>query len=111
MDINVRTEGPVTVVAVAGELTWKSVPEAQTQILAAAGAGERVLLDMSLVPYMSSAGLRLLLVVYRTITGRGGRVLLAGLSPELTNTMALTGFLDFFKHRGSVEAGLAELAS
>ena len=48
--------------------------------------------------YMSSAGLRMLLVIYRTIVGQGGKVVLVGLSEELQDTMALTGFLDFFDH-------------
>ncbi len=33
-------------------------------------------MDMGGVTYMSSAGLRLLLVIYRTIKGQGGEVVL-----------------------------------
>ena len=62
---------------------------------------------MSQVHYMSSAGLRMLLVVYRTVSGQGGKVVLTGLSQDLEDTMSLTGFLDFFDHFESVDAGLA----
>src|SRR3954452_20236906 len=111
MDISVRAVQGVTVVELAGELTGKTAPETQRRILEQAQAGCQMILDMSRVPYMSSAGLRLLLVVYRTVSGKGGRALLVGLSEDLKNTMALTGFLDFFTHRDSLEAGIAELAS
>ena len=111
MDINVRAERGITVVELSGELTWKSAPEAQQRILEHAQPEGKMILDMSRVPYMSSAGLRLLLTVYRTVSGKGGRVLLVGLSEELRTTMELTGFLDFFAHQGSLEAGIAELTS
>jgi anti-sigma B factor antagonist len=111
MDISVKAMQGVTVVEMAGELTWASVPEAEPRILEAAQAGDRMILDLSRVSYMSSAGLRLLLVVYRTVADRGGRALLVGLSQDLADTMVHTGFLDFFAHRDTLEAGLAGLAS
>lgn len=65
---------------------------------------------MAGVSFMSSAGLRMLLVLYRGISGGGGQVVLVGLSEDLQNTMALTGFLNLFHHHPTLEAGLAELA-
>jgi anti-sigma B factor antagonist len=111
MNINVRTVQGVTVVELAGELTGKTAPETQRQILDQVQPGCKMLLDMSRVSYMSSAGLRLLLIVYRAVAGRGGRALLVGLSEDIESTMTLTGFLDFFSHKGSLEEGLADLAS
>jgi anti-sigma B factor antagonist len=111
METNVRTVQGVTVVELVGELMGKSAPQAQATILEQAQPGCKMVLDMSGVSYMSSAGLRLLLVVYRTVAGRGGRAVLVGLSEDLENTMTLTGFLDFFAHRDTLEAGLAELGS
>jgi anti-sigma B factor antagonist len=101
----------VTVVELVGELNWSSVPEAQASILAAAQPGGKMLLDMSRVSYMSSAGLRLLLVVYRKVTGDGGKALLAGLSQNVEETMSHTGFLDFFAHCDGVDAGISKLNS
>jgi anti-sigma B factor antagonist len=111
MEINVRSVQGITVIELAGELTWKSAPEAQGRILAAAPEGGRVVLDMSRVSYMSSAGLRLLLMVYRTVTGKGGHPLLVGLTPDVKNTMSHTGFLDFFAYRDNLDDGVAALAS
>ena len=52
--------------------------------------------DVTGVPYMSSAGFRLLLLIYRQVSLRGGKVAIVGLSEEIRDTMAVTGFLDFF---------------
>jgi anti-sigma B factor antagonist len=111
MDIRVRTAEGITVAELAGELTWQSAPEVQQRILEHARPEARLCLDMSRVTYMASAGLRMLLTVYRRVTGQGGRILLVGLPEEILDTMEHTGFLDFFDHRDTLEAGTAELAS
>jgi anti-sigma B factor antagonist len=49
------------------------------------------------------------LVVFRRVTGGGGRCVLSGLSAELKSTMSLTGFLDFFAHADTLEAAIAQL--
>ncbi len=70
-----------------------------------------MILDMHDVSYMSSAGLRVLLVMYRTITSKSGKVALIGLSEDIRDTMAMTGFLDFFTYQDTLEEGLEALSS
>jgi len=111
MELRVAEVRGITVVALEGELTWKSVPDVQARVVAAARGGSQVILDLSGVPYMSSAGLRLLLVVYRHVTSQGGQALCCGLSQELKDMMIVTGFLGFFAHCDTLEAGLALLAA
>jgi anti-sigma B factor antagonist len=111
MDISSKEIGDVTVVQLAGELTAQTAGQTQGQVLHLAGPEAKMVLDMSQVTFMSSAGLRMLLVLYRTISGCGGKILLVGLSEDLQSTMSLTGFLDLFHHHHTLEAGLAELAS
>ena len=96
MDINVREVQGITVLELVGELTGKSAPDAQQRILEQARPGGAMILDMSRVPFMTSAGLRLLLMVYRGVAGQGGRVVLVGVSEDIRDTMELTGFLEFF---------------
>ena len=54
---------------------------------------------------MSSAGLRMMLLIYRQVIGGGGRVVLVGLSEDIKDTMSVTGFLDFFTMHDHVDAG------
>jgi anti-sigma B factor antagonist len=109
VDVNVKTVQGITVVALTGELTYKTAPDVQERILAQAQPDAKMLLDMSGVPYLSSAGLRVLLTVYRAVSGKGGRTLVVGLADDVKAVMSVTGFLDFFDHRDSLEAGIAEL--
>jgi anti-sigma B factor antagonist len=108
--INIRTIDGVTVVDLIGELDATSSPLVQQQILPLAERGVRLLLEMTAVTFMSSAGLRMLLSTYRRVSEGGGRIVLVGLSPELRETMAVTGFLGFFITNDSLESGLQALS-
>ena len=96
MDVHVSKTDHVTIVKLSGDLDSVSAPEAQARIVPLAQPDCRLILDMSEVGYMSSAGLRMMLVMSRSVAGQGGRVVLVGLSEDLEDTMAVTGFLDFF---------------
>ena len=110
MEINVRKVEEVTVVGLGGEIDANTAALAQETILPLAAGGGKLLLEMTGVTYMSSAGLRLLLSTYRRVSAAGGRVALVGLSDELKDTMSMTGFLDFFVTQATVEEAMAALA-
>ena len=80
MDVNVATKQNAQVVTIVGEIDGSSAPQAQAVILAQVGEGAKVVLDMTGVTYMSSAGLRVLLLLYRQAVARNGRVALAGVA-------------------------------
>lgn len=109
MDIQITREDKVIIVELAGNLVAASAPEAEDQILDLADHNARILLDMSNVKYMSSAGLRTLLMLHRKITENVGKIVLAGLTDEVRDVMAITGFLDFFDTVESRQEGLAKL--
>jgi anti-sigma B factor antagonist len=69
----------------------------------------KLLVDMSAVDYMSSAGLRMLLSMHRQASSSKGQLVLVGLSEDIEDTMSATGFLNFFKTLDTVAAGLAIL--
>jgi anti-sigma B factor antagonist len=110
MNVDVTITPQAKIVTILGEIDGSTAPQAQERILALIEPGAKVLLDMAGVTYMSSAGLRMLLVAYRSIMGKNGRVILVGLSDELKDTMSVTGFLDFFTCCDTRDAGIAGLA-
>jgi anti-sigma B factor antagonist len=109
MEISIKTVGQVTVVEVIGDIDGKTATEVQEQVSAQVQPGVKMILDMTQVGYMSSAGLRVLLATYRQVSSSDGRIVLAGLSEEIEDTMSMTGFLRFFTTSETVEAGLAVL--
>lgn len=109
MEIIITEQDHITLVAMSGDLDGKTSADAQAQILPLVHPETRLLLDMTGLRYMSSAGLRTMLLIYRKVSGSGGSVVLAGLAAEIRDTMSATGFLDYFITTDTVEAGLAEL--
>jgi len=109
MDINVKTVDQVTVVKIVGDIDGKTASQVQEQVSPLVQPESKILLDMSQVEYMSSAGLRLLLSTYRQVSSNQASIVLAGVNEEIQDTMSATGFLRFFTIHDTVEAGLAAL--
>ena len=106
MEIEPRNVDGAVVVTIQGELDGKTAPGAQQQIAPLIPDAGQVVLDMTGVGFMSSAGLRMMLLLYRHALGKDSRIALVGLSEEIRDTMSATGFLDFFVVADSVPAGL-----
>ncbi|MDX2075465.1 MAG: anti-sigma factor antagonist [bacterium] len=96
MDINIEKNGNVTIIELNGDLNANATAKIQDQVLSATPPNSKVLLDMSNVKYMSSAGLRFLLLLSRQLGGQVGNIVLTGLREEVEDVMSITGFLDFF---------------
>ena len=109
MNITIKRVEQITLIEITGEIDGKTAPQAQAQILPLLESGCKMLVDMSGVDYMSSAGLRLMLSMHRQATASKGQLVLVGLSEDIRDTMAATGFLNFFTTQDTVEAGLATL--
>ena len=110
IEINIEIIQKDTVVRLDGEIDAASAATVQQKVLPLSVPNCRIILDMSKVAYMSSAGLRMLLSVYRQISGNKGRVVLAGMSDELKETMSMTGFLGYFTVKDTLEMGFQALS-
>lgn len=111
MEIELRTLDDILAATVTGVIDGRTSPLLEERLVPEIRPNAKILLDMSGVTYMSSAGLRVLLLLYRQVDARGGRVVLTGLSDMLHDTMAITGFLDFFVALPTVDAGLLALGA
>jgi anti-sigma B factor antagonist len=109
MEIDVRTEGSVTIVIPKGDIDGRTSPELQGKILPLITEGAKILVDLSGVKFMSSSGLRVMLITYREGTAKGVPMVLTGLGDDVRNSMSATGFLQYFTVRETAAEGLAEL--
>ncbi|MDD2365058.1 MAG: STAS domain-containing protein [Desulfuromonadaceae bacterium] len=110
MTIETKVDGINVIATVTGEIDGKSAPQVQSELLAALQDGNRLLVDMKGVTFLSSAGLRMLLLLYRQIAAKKGKVVLVGVSEEIRDTMSMTGFINFFTLSDSQEEGLKALS-
>lgn len=105
-------QGPaseVTIIEMQGEINYNTASMVEAKLSPLTQPGAKLLLDMSQVPYLSSAGLRMLLSLYRRTTSADGQIVLVGLTEEIKDTMSITGFLEFFTNCETLEEGFAAL--
>jgi anti-sigma B factor antagonist len=95
--INTARRDTYALVTLTGTVDGRTAPEAQAAVEPLLGAFTVLVLDLTGVTYMSSAGLRVLLLIHRHLAARNGKAVLVGLSPQLADTMQVTGFLQFFE--------------
>jgi anti-sigma B factor antagonist len=84
------------VIKVAGQVDSKTVSDLRDFIDSELKQGHPVALELTEVPFMSSAGLRTLLTLQRKTTDMGVDLALIGVAPEIADTMKVTGFYQFF---------------
>ena len=109
MEIEIEEKGGTSVVRLMGEMNSGTVDIVQEKLLELVEPGCKIALEMSGVTYISSMGLRTLLLLYREITRQDGRIVLCGLTEMVYDTMFITGFLEFFETYETCDAGQAAL--
>lgn len=88
-----RTDGAdETVLALAGKMDATASLVATKKVLEAVDAGKNVVLDFSGVTYISSAGLRALLVGDKSARASMVTLTMRAMSPEVLQVLRLTGF-------------------
>ncbi|MFL6122636.1 STAS domain-containing protein [Actinophytocola sp.] len=109
MQISKQMQGPVTVLALDGQLDSRTAGQVHRELGELLPERGPVLLDLTRTTYLSSAGLRVLLLVHRQAATSGGHLLLAGARPDVRDVMAATGFLDFFTMFDTTPEGITAL--
>lgn len=103
--------GDVWVIAPAGRIDSVTSPSLDEAMSGAISAGERrIVVDFGGVEYISSAGLRVLLVAARRLRDPAGRLVLCRLNDPVRQVFDLAGFLPLFAIEPSREGALARAA-
>jgi len=97
MEVTTREQDGIAIVAITGEIDSKTAPDAQAALLPVVEKHHSLIMDVGGLTFMSSAGLRMMLLIYRHATAGNGKVALVGLSEQIRDTMSATGFLSFFQ--------------
>ena len=98
MDIQRKDGGAYTILAFTGRLDAISAPAAEQKINETIGTGAaKLLLDLSSLDYVSSAGLRVLLATAKKLSRQNGQLVLCGLQPSVREVFEISGFLSIFK--------------
>jgi stage II sporulation protein AA (anti-sigma F factor antagonist) len=112
MQIGEEKVGTVLVIAPVGRVDSVSSGELEKAVLSRIDGGERrVVLDLAGVEYISSAGLRVLLMAAKRLKEPPGALVLCGMGPGVRTVLALAGFLPLFVVEPAREQALARIGA
>jgi anti-sigma B factor antagonist len=96
MEVTLESFNNWQVLRVCGQIDSKTVGDLRDFIDSELKQNQPVALELTKVPFMSSAGLRTLLTLQRKTVDMGVDLALVGVSTEIADTMKVTGFYQFF---------------
>jgi stage II sporulation protein AA (anti-sigma F factor antagonist) len=110
MRIGEEKDGRALVIAPEGRVDSASSGELERLVVSRIDAGEkRLVMDLSGVEYISSAGLRVLLMAAKRLKEPPAGLVLCGLGPSVRTVLELAGFLPLFAVEAGREQALARL--
>jgi anti-anti-sigma factor len=114
MNLEARTYSDTVVVAPAGRLDHGNCDAFRAGLKphmdAAAASRQRIVLDLSGLEYVSSAGLRCFMLAAREMGSHGGKIVLAALRPVVAEIFQISRFDMVFEVFPSVREALATLS-
>ncbi|GAB5493602.1 MAG: hypothetical protein Phog2KO_38170 [Phototrophicaceae bacterium] len=97
MDITIYVYNEkIIIMEVIGGIDGSSASQLQDVITNACETEQHLLFDMSKVHFMTSAGLRVMLLLHRQLQQNDARVVLVGMLAPIHDVMDATGFLKHF---------------
>ena len=108
MEFAQEQAGDVVIAKLTGRLdsgSAQAAEESLTQLLA--GGTPHIVVDLSKLEYISSAGLRVLLVVAKKIQQAQGKLVLFGLVPNVREVFSISGFDKIFSIRDDAASAVA----
>lgn len=97
MNITLSKAGETNIVKVSGRLDTTNYGELEHHLSSLTENNEyRILLDLEKMEYISSSGLRILLMFLKKIKAANGRFMLCTLTPEIREIFEISGFINIF---------------
>ena len=92
MNLKLINRGNEGEVLMAGRLDTNTAPETETMLSELTDRFDTLILDMTGLDYVSSAGLRVLKIVHVKMKKKEGKLLLRNVKPMIMEVFEMTGF-------------------
>lgn len=110
MKLETQTIDDVVILRPVGRLDSTSSPELEKVLTETLAAGtKRLVFDFSDLDYISSAGLRVVLLAGKRLRPPQGKMVLVGMREIVKEVFAMSGFLTLFAVADTVAAGVGKV--
>lgn len=97
MEVNISKQGEAAIVQLNGRLDANTSGDVESQLIPVFDSGEKkVVIDFSRLDYISSAGLRVLLLAAKKSKALNSDLKLSGLKPHVKEVFDIAGFSTIF---------------
>lgn len=110
MEFATRVENSCTVVSLSGRLDTVTAPDCDRKFHDLLADNFRVVVDFAGVDYISSAGLRSVLLMERQVREKNGRICLANLGHNVRTVFDISGIGRIFECKDSVDEAIAAVS-
>lgn len=98
MEILQEQQGPIVILSLVGRLDANTSKDLEGKLLSLLATNNRLLIiDLGQLDYISSAGLRILLMVAKKLKTLDGSLALASLKDHIKEIFEIAGFLSIFQ--------------
>lgn len=110
MNLEQETRADVLILRPVGRLDSTSSPELERTVLESLESGcKRMVFDLADMDYVSSAGLRVILLAGKKLRTGQGKLVLVGMREMVREVFEMSGFLTLFAVAPSVDEGVAKV--
>ena len=109
MDVDFKSQGDTLIATVQGRVDTVSAPAFEKALSTALEGDARLLVvDLSALSYISSAGLRVFLSLAKKLKAKGAGIRLAAAQGSVRKVFEVSGFFSLFNHFDTREAAIDE---
>ena len=113
MESSVQQFTDATLINIKGRIDHKTAKDFEEALKSHLGDGQTgsLVLDLGELEYMTSAGLRVLLMLAKKLQGTGGHLVLCAMPESVRLVFELAGFLPIFEIEDTRQAALSRLGA
>ena len=109
MDISENSRDGALVISASGRIDSTTAAQLEAVLPARVRDHAAVIADLSGVPYVSSAGLRVLLIGAKAAKAAGHKLVITGVSPAVREVFDISGFSKIFTIEADVDSAIASI--
>jgi anti-anti-sigma factor len=110
MEIRSEEKGTFTVINPIGSLDFNNSTDFEKKVMSVIEAGnQNIIIDFAQLNFISSAGLRVLLMTAKKLKSSGGKLGLSSLNEQISEVLTISGFTAIFAIFDTADDAIAQL--
>lgn len=110
MELTVNKKDNINIIGISGKLDTNTWPELEEKLIPIIDSGEKnILIDCSYMDYISSAGLRVLLIAAKKLRAGNGKIVIAAMKAPIRSIFDIAGFTSIFPVSETLSDGIEYL--